>query len=60
MSKKTILKDDSNLGKVDEKDNTKEYQNMENEEKLVDLISKILVNKAIKEADEKGYTIFKI
>ncbi|WP_312905786.1 MULTISPECIES: hypothetical protein [Sphingobacterium] len=60
MSKNTALKNSSNLGKVDKKDNTIADLKMKNEEKLVNLIVKILVNKAIKEANEKGYTLFKV
>ncbi|MGJ1417515.1 hypothetical protein [Sphingobacterium multivorum] len=57
MSKNTGLKNSSNLGKVDKKDNAIADLKMKNEEKLVNLIVKILVNKAIKEANEKGYML---
>ncbi|WP_312340339.1 hypothetical protein [Sphingobacterium sp.] len=60
MSKNVVLKNSSNLAKVDDKDNTIAGLKMKNEEKLVNLIVKILVNKAIKEANEKGYTLFKV
>ncbi|RKE42558.1 hypothetical protein [Sphingobacterium detergens] len=60
MSKNIVLKDSSNLDKVDKKDNSIADLKIKNDEKLVNLIVKILVNKAIKEANEKGYTLFKI
>lgn len=60
MSKNTVSKNSSNLGKVVNKDNTIAELKMKNEEKLVNLIVKILVNKAIKEANEKGYTLFEV
>ncbi|WP_293885101.1 hypothetical protein, partial [Sphingobacterium sp. UBA1498] len=56
----SVLKNSSNLGKVNKKDNTIADQKIKNDEKLVNLIVKILVNKAIKEANEKGYTLFKV
>ncbi|MDQ1149275.1 MULTISPECIES: hypothetical protein [Sphingobacterium] len=60
MSNNSVLKNSSNLGKVNKKDNTIADQKIKNDEKLVNLIVKILVNKAIKEANEKGYTLFKV
>ncbi|WP_343569037.1 hypothetical protein [Sphingobacterium sp.] len=60
MSKNTVLKDNGNLDKMDKKDNSIAELKIKNEENLVNLIVKILVNKAIKEANEKGYTLFKI
>ncbi|MDR6737411.1 hypothetical protein [Sphingobacterium sp. 2149] len=60
MSNNSVLKHSSNLGKVNKKDNIIADQKIKNDEKLVNLIVKILVNKAIKEANEKGYTLFKV
>mgnify|MGYP006972268043 FL=1 len=51
MSNNSVLKNSSNLGKVNKKDNTIADQKIKNDEKLVNLIVKILVNKAIKEAN---------
>ncbi|QIH35862.1 hypothetical protein [Sphingobacterium sp. DR205] len=60
MSKNTALKDDNDLGNMDKKDIIIAEMKINSEEKLVNLISKILINKVIKEVNEKGYTLFKI
>ncbi|MGF7026430.1 MULTISPECIES: hypothetical protein [Sphingobacterium] len=60
MPKKIVTKENYDVGKLYKKDDTTADLKVKNEEKLVNLIVKILVKKAINEANEKGYTLFKI
>lgn len=54
------MKENCAEGEAEKKDNTIEELNKIKEEKLVNLIANILVNKAIKKAHEKGYSLFEV